>query len=79
MNHTFEIVYEPEERRLLEHGEILVAKAGRKLKGPEFAPDSALGVERNELVRAQRECKELRFFAEGAVILKDEGEVAQRA
>ena len=36
-------------------------------------------MERSELIRAQRECRELKIYAEGAVILKNEGEVAQRA
>ena len=63
LNHTLEMTYEPEERRLLERGEILIARAGQQTRGPEFAPDSALCVEREELIRAQRECRELKIFA----------------
>ena len=70
MDHPLETVHEPDERRLLEQGEILVVRAGRVKRDTTFAPDSALGVERSELVRAQRECRELKIFAEGAVILE---------
>ena len=71
-----ESVHEPAERRTLEQGEVVVMAAGRQLGGPDFDAGSALQVERDELIKAQRSCRELKIYAEGKVIAARDGDEA---